>query len=175
MPAVSRQSVEIPLYNLHIIWAIYILGLCSSWGTSQICPSWSPSEHLLTPALSPFGGPRVWSHAIQRRLFIVLMTAAHISPVFSLRKFLSNIQRLFLCYIINHSYLLYITFMRTFTSFILHVCIRNFIFFSSDLHGRLAALGSLFLIHQVWQEGLLVMTLSSSPAHLDYPGPTAGF
>ncbi len=77
-------------------WAMYILGLYSSWGSSWICPAWSPSEHLLTPALSPFGAG-VRSHAVQRRLFIFLMTAAHISPnVFSLRKFLGNTQRLFL-------------------------------------------------------------------------------
>ncbi len=37
---------------------MYILGLCVSWGTSRICPAWSPSEHQLAPALSPFGGPR---------------------------------------------------------------------------------------------------------------------
>ncbi len=73
-----------------------ILGLCSSWGTSRICPAWSPSEHQLAPALSPFGA-RVWSHAVRRRLFIVLMTAAHISPnVFSLRNFPSNVHELFL-------------------------------------------------------------------------------
>ncbi len=136
------QLVEIPLYILHVIWVMYILGLCSSWGTSRICPSWSPSEHLLAPALSPFGGARVRSHAIQRRLFIVLMTAAHISPnVFSLREFLSNIQRLFLTvqaisfipiihHIYTHMYIFYF------------VCLVH-IFTSSDLHGRLAALGSL--------------------------------
>jgi hypothetical protein len=45
----------------------------------------------------PIWGARDRSHAVQRRLFILLMTAAHISPdVFSLRKFLSNIQELFL-------------------------------------------------------------------------------
>jgi hypothetical protein len=81
---------------MHTIWAMYILGLRSSWGTSWICPSRSPSEHLLTPALSPFGA-HVWSHAVRGRLFIVLMTAAHISPnFFSLRVFLSNSQQLFL-------------------------------------------------------------------------------
>jgi hypothetical protein len=33
-------------------------GLSPSWGTSRICPAWSPPEHQLTPALSPFWGPR---------------------------------------------------------------------------------------------------------------------
>jgi hypothetical protein len=45
----------------------------------------------------PIWGARVRSHAVRRRLFIVLMAAAHISPnVFSLRKFLNNIQGLYL-------------------------------------------------------------------------------
>ncbi len=50
--------VKIPLLHLHIIWAMYILGLFSSWGTWRICPAWSPSEHQLAPALSPIWGPR---------------------------------------------------------------------------------------------------------------------
>ncbi len=37
---------------------MYILELFSSWGTCRICPTWSPSEHQLTPALSPIWGPR---------------------------------------------------------------------------------------------------------------------
>ncbi len=37
---------------------MYILGLSPSWGTSRICPAWSPSEHQLTLALSPIWGPR---------------------------------------------------------------------------------------------------------------------
>ncbi len=58
---------------------MYILGLSPSWGTTRICPAWSPSEHQLTLSLSPIGA-RVPSHAVRRRLFIFLMTAAHISP-----------------------------------------------------------------------------------------------
>ncbi len=94
-----------------------VLGLCSSWGTSRICPAWSPSEHQLTPALSPFGAS-VRSHA-WRRLFIVLMTAAHISPNdFSLRNFLSNIHSLFLTV---HA--------TSFISFIHHICTHIYIFY----------------------------------------------
>ncbi len=75
---------------------MYILGLCSSWGTSWICPAWSPSEHQLALALSPFGGPSPKPHRLEG-MFIVLMTAAHISPnISSLRNFLSNIHELFL-------------------------------------------------------------------------------
>ncbi len=69
--------------------------------------------------LCPQSGARVRSHAVQRRLFIVLMTAAHISPnVFSLRNFLSNIHVLFLAYVYCHSYLLYITFKQYLHPFI---------------------------------------------------------
>ncbi len=68
--------------------------------------------------LCPQSGARVRSHAIRRRLFIVLMTAAHISPnVFSLWNFLGNIHVLFSLYIHHHSYLVYITFKQAFTSF----------------------------------------------------------
>ncbi len=44
--------------NLHITWAMYLLGLSPSWGTSRMCPAWSLSEHQLTPALSPIWAPR---------------------------------------------------------------------------------------------------------------------
>jgi hypothetical protein len=37
---------------------MYILGLSPFWGTSRISPAWSPSEHQLTPAMSPIWGPR---------------------------------------------------------------------------------------------------------------------
>jgi hypothetical protein len=47
--------------------------------------------------LCPQSGACVQSHAVQRRLFMFLMTAAHISPnVFSLRNFLGNVHVLFL-------------------------------------------------------------------------------
>jgi hypothetical protein len=91
---------------------MYILGLCSSWGTSRICPAWSPSS-INWLQLCPHLGAHVRSHAVRRKLFIVLRTAAHISPnVFSLRMFLSNRQGLFLTvhsnvihtYYTSHSY-----------------------------------------------------------------------
>jgi hypothetical protein len=45
------------------VLTMYILGLRSSWGISRIRPSWFPSGHVLTMALSPFRGARVRSHA----------------------------------------------------------------------------------------------------------------
>ncbi len=105
--------------NAHTVYqTMYILGLRSSCGTLRVCPSWSPSGHILTPALSPFLGARVRSHAVRRRLFIVLMTAAHISPnVFSLQMFLTNVQWTtdYNTHGSTHTYL-YITFIHTFTS-----------------------------------------------------------
>jgi hypothetical protein len=126
-------------------WAMYILGLYSSWGTSRICPAWSPSEQLLTLVLFLFGA-RIRSHAVRKRLFIVLMTAAHISPnVFSLQKFLSNTQGLFLTAHNNiiHTYYTSHLYARLHLYFIRLV----HLFISSDLHGRLAALSSLSPIH----------------------------
>jgi hypothetical protein len=92
--------------------------------------------------LCPQFGARVQSCAVRRRLFIVLMTAAHISPnVFSLQNFLSNIHGLFLMIhstsfipIIHHIY------MNNYT-FYLHD--TSTLFISPDLHGRLAALDPL--------------------------------
>jgi hypothetical protein len=60
----------------------------------------------------------IWSHAVRRRLFIVLMTAAHISPnLFSLRNSSATYMYYTSLYIHHHSYLLYITFMQAITSF----------------------------------------------------------
>jgi hypothetical protein len=89
--------------------------------------------------LCPQFGARVQSHAIRRRLFIVLMTAAYISPnVFSSRNSLSNIHVLFLTI---HS--------TSFIRIMHHIHTNNYLFYlhdillfiSSDLHGRPAALG----------------------------------
>jgi hypothetical protein len=95
--------------------------------------------------LYPQSGARVWSHAVRRRLSIVLMTAAHISPnVFSLRNFLSNVHVLF--FIIHSiSFILIIHHIRTNNRILLFTWqIHSFI--SSALHSRPAALGLSFLI-----------------------------
>jgi hypothetical protein len=94
----------------------------------------------------PHSGACVWSHAVRRRLFIVLMTAAHISlNVFSLWNFLSNVHILFLLYMQPHSYLLYITFKQAITSFLFTWRVHSFI--SLVLHSRPAVLGLLCPIH----------------------------
>jgi hypothetical protein len=73
--------------------------------------------------LCPQSGTRVRSHAVWRRLFIVLMTAAHISAnVFSLQNSLSNIHVLFLTI---HS--------TSFISIIHHIHTSNCIFYLHDI------------------------------------------
>ncbi len=100
----SLQCVH-DLSNVHT-WAMFFSRHLASM--SFMVPVWASTDS----GSVPIWGARVRSHAIQRRLFIVLMTAAHISPnAFSLRKFLSNTQRLFLTvhniirtYYTSHSY-----------------------------------------------------------------------
>jgi hypothetical protein len=59
-----------PLWYLYITWAMFILGLFSSWGTLRICPAWSPTEHQLTPTLSPIWGPRPKPHRPEEVVYI---------------------------------------------------------------------------------------------------------
>jgi hypothetical protein len=72
-------------------WAMFFLRHLANM--SSMVPFWASTDSVLVPNL----GARVRSHAVQRRLFIFLMTAAHISPnVFSLRNFHSNVHVLLL-------------------------------------------------------------------------------
>ncbi len=140
---------------VYIYRIMYILGPRSSRGTLRVRPLWSPSGHILTPALSPFLGACVRSHAVRRRLFIVLMTAAHISPnVFSPQTFLTNIQwkNYYNTHSSSHTYDTYDTYhihtyIHTFAlHYTTHSCTFH-IFISSVLRGRLAALNPLCPIH----------------------------
>jgi hypothetical protein len=109
-------------------WAISFL--CHLANMSSMVPFWASTGSGFVPNLGPASEARV-----RRRLFIVLMTAAHISPnVFSLRNSLSNIHVLFLkihstssIRIMHHIHTN--NYLMTFCSFI-----------SSDLYGRPAAL-----------------------------------
>ncbi len=127
---------------------MYILGLCSSWGTSRICPSWSPSEHLLTPALSPFGGPASEVKLSRGDCLKSSWQLLTFHPTsFPSKRSSATFGTEIISYSTQqyHSYLLYITFIRTFTSFIFTCLIHTFT--SSYLDGRLAALGFLCPIH----------------------------
>ncbi len=105
--------------------------------------------------LCPQSGARVQSHAVRRRLFIVLMTAAHISPnVFSVRNFLSNIHVLFFI-IHSPSFILIIHHIQA-SNYILLFTWQIHYFIFSALHSRPAALGlscPIQLLHAV-KEGL---------------------
>ncbi len=129
---------------MHMIWPVYILGPCSSWGTSQRRPSWSPSEHLPTPALSPFGGPRPKPYYLEEVVYSPNDSCSHFTQRLFLPKVPQQHTGIISYSTFLHSHLLYITFTRTFTPFILHAF---FNFTSSDLHGRLATYGSLCPIH----------------------------
>ncbi len=94
------------LSNVHTLAMFFLRHIANM---SFIVPFWASTDS----GSVPIWGARVQSHTIRRRLFIVLMTAAHISPnLFSLRMFLSNIQKLFLivhnniihAYYTSHSY-----------------------------------------------------------------------
>ncbi len=87
------DKVEIPLYdNAHKLgdvhtWASFFLRHLANM--SFMVPFWASTDSDSVP----IWGACVRSHAVRRRLFVVLMTAAHISPnVFSLWMFLSNVQ-----------------------------------------------------------------------------------
>ncbi len=102
-------------------WAIFFSRHLANM--SSMVPLWASTDSSFVPNL----GPRVRSHAVRGRLFIVLMIAAHISPnVFSLRNFLSNIHVLFLAYIHRHSYLSYISFKQYLHPFIMRQSFRHF-------------------------------------------------
>jgi hypothetical protein len=130
---------------MHTIWPIYILGLCSSWDTSRIQ---SPSEHLLTPALSPFGGPRPKPRYPEEVVYSPNDSCSHFTQCLFPPKVPQQHTGI-ISYSIwqYHSHLLYITFTCTLPPFILHAL---FNFTSSDLHGRLAALGSLCPIQKAF-------------------------
>jgi hypothetical protein len=116
----------------------------------------APREHVLHGPLlgiywlwlcPHFGAPTPEDTLLRRRLFIVLMTAAHISPnVFSLQLSLAsiyltsyyNIQQCTHTYYTSHSHILYCITLY----YMIHPC-PSCIFISSVLPGRLAALSSL--------------------------------
>ncbi len=119
----------------------------------------APHEYVLHGPLLAMYWLRLCPHSrepaleamfVRRRLFIVLMTPAHISPnVFSLHVFLTNVQ--WTSYYITqqrHTSILYITFIHTFTSsyYTSHSYVHSHLHFSA-LRSRLAALDSLCLIH----------------------------
>jgi hypothetical protein len=106
--------------------------------------------------LSPQSGARAWSHAVRRRLFMFLMTAAHISPnVFSLRNFLSNVHALF-----------HIIHSTSFTLIIHHIRTSNYSFYLHEKSTlsfiRFFIAGRLPSVSCVWYSHYEVLCLSES-------------
>ncbi len=142
--------VKVPLLHSHIIWAMYILGQFSSWGTSRICPAWSPSEHQLAPALSPIWGPRPKPRRPEEFVYSPNDSCSHFTQCLFPPKLpqqhtwtvsydtFNIIHIYFTSHLHEQLYLLFTWHIHTFTSW--------------DLHGRLAALGPLCPIHYLlWQ------------------------
>ncbi len=121
-----------------------VLGLSSSWGTSRIRPAWSPSEHQLTPALSPIWGQHPKPHHPEEVVYSPNDSCSHFTqclfPPILPQQHTCTISydtfNIIHIYYTSHSHeqlhLLFTWHIHTFTS--------------SDLHGRLAALSPLCLI-----------------------------
>jgi hypothetical protein len=70
-----------PLWYFYVTWAMYILGLFSSWGTSWIFPAWSPPEHQLTQALSPLWGPHPKPRCPEEVVYIPNDSCSHFTQL----------------------------------------------------------------------------------------------
>ncbi len=151
---IRDKVVYLIIDNMHVL-RMYILGLRPSWGTSRVRPSWSSSGHILTPALSPFWGAPVRSHAcpedavyslndscscFTQRLF----PPSDFSPMY--REYLIIIHGIALIHIIHHIHMYIHNLYYTSHSY-LYSHLLSFI--SSALRGRLAALDSLCPIQLV--------------------------
>jgi hypothetical protein len=139
--------LQIPLWYTYIIWAMYVLGLSSSWGTSRICPAWSSSEHQLTPALSPIWGPRPKPRCPEE----VFYSSNDSCSRFTQRLFPPKLPQQHTCIIPYYTFHLIHTYYTSHSNkqshpFILHT-IQSFI--SSALHSRPAALGLSCLIQSL--------------------------
>jgi hypothetical protein len=114
---------------------MYILGLWSSWGTLRVRPAWSPSDHILTPALSPFRGAPVRSHTWpEDAVYSLNDSCSYFSNVFSLRVLLTNVQRIsFYNTYIAHIHIIHHIHMYIYTHIIHHIHMYACIFTSSFL------------------------------------------
>jgi hypothetical protein len=120
---------------------MYILGLFSSWGTSWTSPAWSPSEHQLTPALSPIWGSRPKPRRPEEVVYSPNDSCLH----FTQRLFPPKLPQ-------QHTWTVsYDTFNIIHVYYTSHLHEQLYLLFTwhihtfilSDLHGRLAVLGPL--------------------------------
>jgi hypothetical protein len=101
---------------------MYILRLSSSWGTSRIYPAWSPSEHQLTPSLSPFWDPRPKPRRPEEVVCSLNDSCSHFTPRLFPPKLPCNIHELFLAI---HS--------TSFISIVHHIHAGNYIFYLDNI------------------------------------------
>ncbi len=146
---ICDKVVYLITVNTHVL-RMYILGLRSSWGTSRVRPSWSLFGHILTPALSPFWGAPVRSHACLEDAVHSLNDSwscftQHLFPP-------SGFSPMYREYLIirhgngTHSYYTSHSYVHSHPHiYILHSYVHSHLhsFISSALHGTLAALNSL--------------------------------
>ncbi len=120
---------------------MYILGLFSSWGTSRICPAWSPSEHQLTPALSPIWGPRPKPRCSEEVVYSPNDSCSHFTQCL----FPLKLPQQCTCTIPYYTFTLIHTYYTSHLNKQLHLLFtwRVHSFNSSVLHSRAAALGLL--------------------------------
>jgi hypothetical protein len=144
---VSRYRQHACIDSVHTWASVFLRHLAS---TSFMVPFW---PYTISSSVPIPESTQLEATLVRRMLFIVLMTAAHISPkVFSLRVASHQCTaNILLWYTAMHTFILYITFIRTFTSsyFTPHSYVHSYLhsFISSALHGRLAALDSLYSIN----------------------------
>ncbi len=109
-------------FTLIRYYAMYILWLSSSWGTSRICPAWFPSEHQLTPALSPLWGLRPKPHRPEEVVYSPNDSYSHFTQRLFPPKLPRNIHELFLTI---HS--------MSFISIVHHIHASNYIFYLHNI------------------------------------------
>jgi hypothetical protein len=114
-------------WDLYTTWAMYILGLSSSWGTSRIRPAWSLCEHQLTPALSPIWGPRPKPRRPEEVVYSPNDSCSHFTQRLFPPKLPQQHTCTILAYVHCHSYLLYTTFKQHLHPFIIRQIILLFL------------------------------------------------
>ncbi len=126
---------------------MYILGLFSSWGTSRICPAWSPSEHQLARALSPIWGLHPKPCRPEEVVYSPYDSCSHFTQRLFPPKLPQQHTWTVSCDTFNiiHTYYTSHLHKQLYILFTWHI----HTFIPSDLHGRLAALGPLCPIQVV--------------------------
>jgi hypothetical protein len=119
---------------------------------------------MLTPALSPFWGVPVRSHACpEDAVYSLNDSCSYFTNVFSLRVLLTYVERIsYYNTCMAHIHIRHHIHMYIYTYTIHHIHMYACIFISSFLHRRLAALNSLCPIQLASFRNWLVITLTAA-------------